>query len=508
MSPYIRTVTTASGAIAVQVIMSEHAGKKSMTHIGSAHDEHELALLKAEAQRVIDGDQLSLDLGLSASAQLASTGSKINPLLVNAQKSEVLLDCIDTCYQRLGLDVATGGDQVFADLVRARIIQPGSKFDSIKTLAKVGVTSASYATIKRHLSGYATESFREILSQALAHHAGVGAGSFILYDVTTLYFETDTPDDLRKSGFSKERRLEPQILVGLLTDATGFPLHIGAFEGNKAETRTMLPMIRAFQGAYNLDKVTIVADAGMFSADNKKAIVAAGLDYILSTKVPILPEVITQWKQDNPGKDYTHGQIWSQHSYSDGRKAKSHKPDSVTHFHYSYDRARRTLRGIDEQVAKATRAVEGKVAIKRNRYIDLKAPDKKVNYTLVAKHRALAGIKGYETTLTAMPAHEVLAAYRHLLNIEKSFRMSKTDLKARPIYARTEDSINAHLNIVMAALAISRMMENATGKSIKYLVEALREYRNMELNVNGTTVYAVVPLSPEDQKLVDAIINP
>ena len=86
--------------------------------------------------------------------------------------------------------------------------------------------------------------------------------------------------------------------------------------------------------------------------------------------------------------------------------------------------------------------------------------------------------------------------------------MSKTDLKARPIYARTEDSINAHLNIVMAALAISRMMENATGKSIKYLVEALREYRNMELNVNGTTVYAVVPLSPEDQKLVDAIINP
>lgn len=164
MSPYIRTVTTASGAIAVQVIMSEHAGKKSMTHIGSAHDEHELALLKAEAQRVIDGDQLSLDLGLSASARLASTGSKINPLLVNAQKSEVLLDCIDTCYQRLGLDVATGGDQVFADLVRARIIQPGSKFDSIKTLAQVGVTSASYATIKRHLSGYATESFREILS--------------------------------------------------------------------------------------------------------------------------------------------------------------------------------------------------------------------------------------------------------------------------------------------------------------------------------------------------------
>ena len=126
-----------------------------------------------------------------------------------------------------------------------------------------------------------------------------------------------------------------------------------------------------------------------FSADNKKAIIEAGLDYILSTKVPSIPEVIARWQTDNPDDDYTHGQIWSQPSYTDGRKRKSGKPDSVTHFHYSHDRARRTRRGIDEQVAKAQRAVDGAVAIKRNRYIDLKAPDKKVNLALAAKHRAL-----------------------------------------------------------------------------------------------------------------------
>ncbi|WP_425321658.1 IS1634 family transposase [Corynebacterium lizhenjunii] len=505
MSPYIRTVTTASGATAVQVVLEERAGKKAMKHIGSAHDDYELALLKAEAQRVIDGDQLCLDLGLDDRNAPAGSGSKDNPLPVSSQKAGVLLECIDSCYQRLGFDVATGGDQVFANLVRARIIQPGSKLDSIETLAEVGVVSATYATIKRHLASYATESFREILSQALARHAGIGAGSFVLYDVTTLYFETDTPDDLRKSGFSKERRVEPQILVGLLTDATGFPLHIGAYEGNKAETHTLLPMIRAFQSAYNLDRVTIVADAGMFSAENKTAIVEAGLDYILSTKVPSLPEVITQWKQEHPGQDYTHGQIWSQPSYTDRRHATTGKPDSVTHFHYSYDRARRTVRGIDEQLAKAARAVEGKVAIKRNRYIDLKAPNKKVNYELATKHRALAGIKGYETTLTSMPAPEVLRAYRHLLNIEKSFRMSKSDLKARPIYARTEDSINAHLNIVMAALAISQMMETATGKSIKRLVRTLKKYRTFELKLNGTTIHAATPLPPDVQQLLNAI---
>lgn len=325
--------------------------------------------------------------------------------------------------------------------------------------------------------------------------------------MTTLYFETDTPDELRKTGFSKERRLEPQILVGLLTDATGFPLHIGAFEGNKAETHTMLPMIKQFQQVHQLDRVTVVADAGMFSADNKKAIIEAGLDYILSTKVPSIPEVIARWQADNPGDDYTHGQIWSQPSYTDGRKRKSGKPDSVTHFHYSHDRARRTRRGIDEQVAKDQRAVDGAVAIKRNRYIDLKAPDKKVNLALAAKHRALARIKGYETSLLSMPAEEVLGMYRQLLNIERSFRISKSDLKARPIYARTQDSINAHLNVVIAALAISRIMETATGVTVKRLVRTLKKYRSFELLVGGKTVYAVTPLPEDVQARVDAILK-
>ena len=102
--------------------------------------------------------------------------------------------------------------------------------------------------------------------------------------MTTLYFETDIPDDLSKPGFSNERRVEPQNLVGLLTDATGFPLHVGAFAGNSAETHTMLPMITRLLEAYQLDGVTVVADAGMFSVANKQALIDAGLNYILSLK--------------------------------------------------------------------------------------------------------------------------------------------------------------------------------------------------------------------------------
>ena len=99
----------------------------------------------------------------------------------------------------------------------------------------------------------------------------------VLYDVTTLYFDTDAADGFRESGFYKERRLEPQITVGLLTDATGVPLAVGAFKGNEPETDTMMPVINAFKTAHQLTDVTVVADAGMISEANQKAITAAGV---------------------------------------------------------------------------------------------------------------------------------------------------------------------------------------------------------------------------------------
>ena len=177
----------------------------------------------------------------------------------------------------------------------------------------------------------------------------------------------------------------------------------------------------------------------------------------------------------------------------------------MTHFQYSHDRARRGLHGIKEQLAKAKRAVDGDIAIKRNRYIDLSASNKKVNYALAAKHRALAGIKGYEADLTALPTQEVIGHYRRLFNIEKSFRMSKSDLKARPIYAKKQDSITAHLNIVMAALAVAHLMETRSGQSIKRLVRTLKKYRSFELVIGGETIHAAVPLPPDITATIQAI---
>jgi hypothetical protein len=125
----------------------------------------------------------------------------------------------------------------------------------------------------------------------------------VLYDVSTLYFETDAGDGFRESGFSKERRLEPQITIGLLTDAAGFPLAIHAFEGNMAETKTMLPVIESFMTAHQLPDVTVVADAGMISEANQKAIEAAGLSFILGMRIPHVPYVVAQWRREHPGEE-------------------------------------------------------------------------------------------------------------------------------------------------------------------------------------------------------------
>ena len=256
--PYVRTVKTASGAAAVQVVYSSHRGSRDIEHIGSAHDDVELELLKTAARQLLAAGQGELDLGLDASAPGG-------PPPITASRMGCLLDALGQAYDVLSFDRAAGGDEVFAQLVLARIIEPVSKADSLRVVEEAGVAGPSYATLKRRLPVYAKQAWRQKVSAACAAHVTLGRASLVLYDVSTLYFETDAGDGFREPGFSKERRLEPQITIGLLTDQRGFPLMVSAFEGNKAGTKTMLPVIQAFMAAHQLPDVTVVADAGMIS---------------------------------------------------------------------------------------------------------------------------------------------------------------------------------------------------------------------------------------------------
>jgi hypothetical protein len=102
------------------------------------------------------------------------------------------------------------------------------------------------------------------------------------------------------------------ITTGLLTDATGFPLMVEAFVGNKAETTTMLPTIKAFMAAHRLSEVTVVADAGMVSEANRNAIEDAGLSYILGAKIPHVPYLVAQWHREHPDTETGDGQVFTQ----------------------------------------------------------------------------------------------------------------------------------------------------------------------------------------------------
>jgi hypothetical protein len=304
---YVRTVTTASGATGVQIVYATRRGSRTVEHLGSAHDEKELAALKAAARQRLAQGQGVLELGLDT----AVAGS-LGPLPIVSSRAGHLWEALCRAYDALGFAEADGGDLVFRDLVLARIIEPTSKLDSLRVLSEVGIEPASYATLKRRLPVYAEGSWRQRFAAASAKHAALGPASLVLYDVSTLYFETDKGDGFREPGFSKERRLDPQITIGLLTDASGFPLMVEAFEGNTAETTTMLPTIEAFMAAHQLGDVIIVADAGMISEANKQAIEDAGLSFIIGARMPEIPYVVRRWRKDHPDQDLADGQVLTQ----------------------------------------------------------------------------------------------------------------------------------------------------------------------------------------------------
>ncbi|SUF09196.1 transposase [Rhodococcus gordoniae] len=250
---FVRKVRTKSGATAVQVARYVGGRQESVKHIGSAHTDVEFGMLLERASAWLEPDQQALDLGVTpqvpvekplVGGQSALLEPATGPPQVDAPGrtestgSVLLRQVLAEVYDQLGFGIVD--DAVFRDLVISRIVEPGSKLDVGRVLQDLGADPPSYATIKRHLKQIAAGKYRDrIADKCFAHAAETGGMSLLLYDVTTLYFEAEEEDDLRKVGYSKERRVDPQIVVGLLVDRTGFPLEIGCYEGNSAETHTI-----------------------------------------------------------------------------------------------------------------------------------------------------------------------------------------------------------------------------------------------------------------------------
>ena len=261
-------------------------------------------------------------------------------------------------------------------------------------------------------------------------------------------------------------------------------------------------MNKAFQAAYGLPGVTVVADAGMMSEANCKDLEDAGLTFIVGARIPTCPTRSSSGASIIPTEPIPDGQVFVQPTVM-GPKADQRQ--RTIFYQYRADRAKRTLKGIDTQIAKAEQAVAGKTAVKRNRFVQLTGAKKAINRDLETKARALAGLKGYVTNLPAPTPEFVMGAYHQLWQIEHSFRMSKTDLRARPIYHHKRDSIEAHLTIVMAALAVSHWLERETGWSIKKIVQTLRPYRSIAVQTGSHILHAGTPLDDQARALITAV---
>ncbi len=538
---FIRRVRTASGATAVQI--AEYAGgrQRILKHVGSAHTEAELGVLLTRARELLqDAAQGVLDLDVEPTPPVARLVSPCRePALFEAEPASpvvgrdssgrvvgtdcrVLFQALAGVYSDLGFD--TVADEVFRDLVIARVVEPTSLLDVGRVLTDLGRRAASYSTMRRTLVRAQAGGYRDRVAKACFEHAASsGDVSLVLYDVTTLYFEAEKEDDLRKVGYSKERRVDPQIVVGLLVDRAGFPLEIGCFEGNKAETSTIIPVITTFQARHDLADMVVVADAGMLSATNLGQLDKANLRFIVGSRVVKAPlDLASHFRWH--GDAFADGQVIDTLTPRGGRKSENDakvRPEPAWEraehpgswravWAYSAKRAARDNKTLTLQENRAKAVIAGEKAARTPRFVKTRNGDRSLDETSLARARQLVGLKGYVTNMpaTVMPAGEVIGSYHDLWHVEQSFRMSKTDLRARPLFAREREAIEAHLSIVFTALAVSREAQARTGLSIRNLTRQLRTLRSATIAINGTTQTFAPAIPNEQRALLDTIRHP
>lgn len=498
MSVFVRKVKTGSGATAVQIVTKQGRQVAGIEHLGSAHTKTDLALLVDLARaKIRDRERLAGQ----AEFDLGETPSPVTQAVLLRSFSRLLYDTLASVYARLGFTDAVD-DDVFKDLVIARVIEPSSKLDTIRILDELGLNAPSNSGIHRSLNRAADEQYRNRLSRACVKFRGVEHLTLVLYDVTTLFFYAEREDDYRKPGLSKERRLEPQIVVGLLVDERGFPLQVHSFEGNKAETLTVVPVLDAFKAQHPDVAVSVACDAGMLSAANLTALEDAGYGFIVGSRIAKTPYDIAEYQND--GGELTDGQVFETLQWF-GRGDTRRKRRVV--YQYREKRARLDLRNIDKQVEKARRVVDGVSPVKKGRFLKLAGGEKSIDEQLVESARQRAGIKGYVTNLPTLvaPAATVIDAYHQLFNVEASFRMAKSDLKARPIYHRAREKIEAHLTVVFAAIAIGRYIQEVTGLSMKRFVRLLAPVRDAVIELEGNEHHVRAAVTPEIETVISEL---
>ena len=482
--PSIRKTKTASGATAVQIVRYQNRRLIILKHLGSAHTESDLAALMQRAKALIDEYTPQLSL-LPHVSDLKRVLERCQYLGVRYPFAHEILISLAEHMGFTGLDAP-----LLIDLAIMRLIEPASKLRSIAFLKQYFGREYSQRSVYRALPLFAQQKEAvEKTAVQFAKRTFSDALALVLYDVTTLYFESFESDVFRKPGFSKDNKSnQPQIVLGLLVNAQGFPMGYEIFQGNTFEGKTMLPVLEAFQKAHGVKTCTVVADAAMMALQNTLDLKARGFSYIVGARIANASTKTIQGLAFTLGKkDGATTRITTDHG------------DLVCGF--SDKRFRKDKFEMDKQITKAKNLVAKGEPGKRAKFVRSAKDTYSINEVLVKKTELLLGIKGYYTNIPrgVMTDAEIIVRYHMLWHVEQAFRMAKSDLQTRPIFHHKEDSVKAHLVVCFIALAMGKCVEINTGQSIRHFVDLLWLVTDAQLldTITDETLTLRSPVSDE-----------
>lgn len=393
-----------------------------------------------------------------------------------------------------GIPSASGG--LFRHLVITRLVYPGSKLKTVDYLFRYKGIYTNKDRIYRYMDRFNLNYKQLAIDLTYTHTKQILNDQITIafYDLTTLYFEASDEDDLRKTGFSKDGKAQnPQILLALLVSTDGHPLAYEIFEGDKSEGHTLIPVVQAFKKKYQLQSLILVADAGLLSSDNITELIRLNYPFILGARMKNETDTIKQ-------------QILSQ-TYTDGKTITLHKQKNIRLIvNYSIKRAKKDAHLRKQGLERLEKSLSsGKLTKEKinnrgyNKYLKIKNEIAvEIDYKAFRADNKWNGLKGYITNCN-LKEKEVMENYKHLWTIEKAFRISKTDLRIRPIYHRMERRIKTHICIAFCSYKIYKELE----RNIKL--------KNLPLSAGQTinelkTIYQAQIILPKSKKKTTVLL--
>lgn len=326
----------------------------------------------------------------------------------------------------------------------------------------------------------------------------------IFYDVTNYYFEIDDPDDLRKKGVCKEHRPNPIVQMGLFMDSLGLPMCYKLFEGNTNDCLTLKPMVQELQKNYEIGKVVVVADKGLNTGNNIVYNKAIGNGYVMSLSIRGSNAEMKEFVLNETGYEYNQDKTYKKKSRlyprevtvtkkdKNGKEIKSKvSVDEKQVIFWSADYAKRAKAERQPAIDKARDLIGNvqkynkKNCVGASKYVKHLVFDKKTGEIIQAKSQLSLDEEkiaeeekydGYYAIVTSEMDkidNEIIDIYRGLWRIEETFKVTKSELDARPVYVSRKEHIEAHFLTCYIALVLSRVLQYKLDK--KYSVSRILE---------------------------------